>query len=174
MALVQYWGCGVRHVQLLLLTVCGIVGGILIKTVEASIIMVDEDTRYNNFTLFDDVFRLKVKTWTSGQKYILKNAPTVPRFLASLVSGLASTGRWNLKYFLLMNFAVLSAQSYVIPLVAKKVSFDYLLAAVLMQGFFYGMIPPTTTAILARWTPHQEIGRTVTLVLSSRCSDDTA
>ncbi|CAB0014100.1 unnamed protein product, partial [Nesidiocoris tenuis] len=136
--------------------------------------MVDEDTRYNNFTLFDDVFRLKVKTWTSGQKYILKNAPTVPRFLASLVSGLASTGRWNLKYFLLMNFAVLSAQSYVIPLVAKKVSFDYLLAAVLMQGFFYGMIPPTTTAILARWTPHQEIGRTVTLVLSSRCSDDTA
>lgn len=170
MVLVEYWGFGVRHVQLLLLVICGIVGAILVQTLDIAIHMVEVNLNSNNFTLFDDDFRSQIKHYTFEQKYILKNAGTVGRFLAALISGLYSIrgDRRKLKYFLLVDFALLSIQSYLIPLVTIKMGFDYLFWLVLFQGYFYGSIPPIMTAILARWTPYQEVGRTCTLVLSSR------
>ncbi|BES95575.1 Major Facilitator Superfamily [Nesidiocoris tenuis] len=161
---IETWCCGGRHIQLLLLVLCVIIEQGLQQAFRVSIYLVQVKNP-NNVTLFDDPFRQVIESWNNEQKAIVTNSRIVLVFLSSAVSGFL-TLKINLKWFLLVIMAALTCIVYVSPQITVYGDFDYVLATVIVMSFLHGLIDPVLVALLARWTPRTELGRTVPLAFT--------
>uniref|UniRef100_A0A0A9X8L0 Vesicular glutamate transporter 2 n=1 Tax=Lygus hesperus TaxID=30085 RepID=A0A0A9X8L0_LYGHE len=157
--------CGVRHIQILLLVICGMVEYSMLLSMRISIFLLNWET-VSNYTLFDDPFRQAVRHYTTEQKMILINGWFVLAFAGALISGYL-TVLVNLKYLLLGIIASITVLTYVIPVTVVNTNYDMILAVILFTGLVHGMKDPAIIAIIARWTPRTELGRCVSLVFSS-------
>ncbi|XP_024083255.1 putative inorganic phosphate cotransporter isoform X2 [Cimex lectularius] len=163
----DFWGLGVRHIQVLLLFSCALVNQVLLSGLEAVIIMVESETAPNsNYTLYEDAFRTIVKGSTVSGRNNLADAINYTKIIGYFIGGILSV-KANPKFTLLFATVALSFIPYIIPTMTNNYGFNVLYFVRFYQGIFYGIIWPTIGIILSKWVPYTELARSMSLIISA-------